>query len=168
MDTDEDDYSWNANTKKLVGRTVTGIWMDEQHLKFATDQGDIAYCVDGDCCSSSYFYDFIGVAKLLAGNPIVSVKEIELSEDGPAHPALEPRYQESVAVYGYEFVTEDPNLGDVTSVMSFRNDSNGYYGGSLQNADAESVPATVPQLTEDCLATDPLDPENLYRSWSGD
>lgn len=145
-----------VDSNKLVGRRIAGIWMDENNLKFATDHGDVAYAVSGDCCSSSYFYDFIGVDKLLAGNPIVAAQEISLwgSDVGPD---VKPRYQEDVAVYGYEIVTEDPNLGEVTSVFSFRNDSNGYYGGSLEEQDADLVPDTVPRLTEDCLATEAQD-----------
>ena len=32
-------------------------------------------------------------------------------------------------VYGYKIVTAHPVFGEVTSVLSFRNSSNGYYGG---------------------------------------
>lgn len=118
---------------RLVGRTIKRIYMNESYLKFETDLGVVAFAVYGDCCSSSYFHDFIGVKKLLAGHPVIEAKAITI-EQSDSKVLVNRNDYEEVAYYGYEIVTEDPKFGPVTSVFSFRNSSNGYYGGSLENA----------------------------------
>lgn len=139
-------YDTYNNIDNLVGKTVKAIYMDREILVFDTDQGKIGYGVEGVCCSISYLYDFHGVQKLLAGNQVVSTKYIDLET-----PTDEDAQKgDSVAAYGFEIVTHDPKYGDVTSVFSFRNDSNGYYGGSLhQLTEVDEIPTR--QLTEDFL-----------------
>ena len=56
--------------------------------------------------------------------PVVSTAEIPLDDAAESDDEL-------TRCYGYEIVTEHPTFGEVTCVFSFRNDSNGYYGGSL-------------------------------------
>ena len=137
-------YSKYDNVNDLVGKTIKAIYMDTDKLVSDTDAGLIAYVVDGDCCSTSYFYDFQGVKKLLAGNPVISTKAIDLE----APDDEDSRKGDVVEAYGFEIVTEDPQFGEVTSVFSFRNDSNGYYGGTLYRADsAEPMPKR--QITDD-------------------
>lgn len=112
----------------------------------------------GDCCSHSYFYDFIGVDKLLNNGPVVSAREVELKESDPRGvvPEHEHEYEyESIKVYGYEIVTEDPNFGPVTTVFSFRNSSNGYYGGELESC--SEAPVGLKQITKDVLSPDDLE-----------
>ena len=134
--------------ERLIGRTIQKIYMNSQYLKFETNLGNIVFTVYGDCCSSSYFHDFIGVEKLLKGTPVVSVKSIDLTTDDSQVKVNRNDY-DSIACYGYEIVTEDPQFGEVTSVFSFRNSSNGYYGGGLENAsDNQKV---EPEITEDVL-----------------
>ena len=73
-----------------------------------------------------------------------------------------------VRVYGYRIASDHPTWGEVTAVMSFRNDSNGYYGGELvpagPNADLPEwrrVPFDpdewdqVPTITDDVVETEP-------------
>ena len=127
---------------KLTGLTVTGIWVSESRITFGTDAGELTWEAEGDCCSHSYLYSVEGVARLLAGTPIVAVHTVELQEGdvgyhdpdcGYAYPgpsACGTRH-DVLQVYGYSFTTVDPQWGEVTSVLSFRNDSNGYYGGWL-------------------------------------
>jgi hypothetical protein len=120
-----DDYD---NLNKLVGQTITNIWMDHENLVFEFANGNRqAYTVYGDCCSCSYFYDFLGVEKLLNNGPVVSTQRIDL--DTPDD--KDAQQGDYVQAYGFEIVTEDPLFGSVTSVVSFRNDSNGYYGGTM-------------------------------------
>lgn len=135
------------NLKSLVGKKVLKIFMNEDCLKFETDGGSFTFTTEGDCCSQSVFYDFIGVKKLLENGPIISVKEIPLSVDDSADQKM---YQDSVSGYGFEIVTEHPTFGEMTSVFSFRNYSNGYYGGSL--CDALNVDVS-PEITDDVLET---------------
>jgi hypothetical protein len=75
------------------------------------------------------------------------VKQIDLAKPNDEDSAA----GDVVAAYGFEIVTTDPKFGDVTSVFSFRNDSNGYYGGNLYQMDriGDSMPSR--ELTDDFL-----------------
>jgi len=135
-------------SKLLVGKTILKIFMNEDNLKFETDQGNVVFFVYGDCCSESVFYDFYGVENLI-GKKVKEVKEVELKTDERMDAK---RYQEDVKVYGYTITTENPTWGDVTSVFSFRNYSNGYYGGSLElEEDINKV--VLPEITKDVVMT---------------
>lgn len=146
---------------KLTGRTITAIWISEDRVTFATDAGELTWRAEGDCCSTSYIYSLEGVERLLAGRPIVAVHSIELQEgdlgwhdpdcrgcswrpEGFAHDVVE--------VYGYRFTTVDPRWGEVSSVLSFRNESNGYYGGWLEFTEDGSDDQQ--QITADWIADD--------------
>lgn len=145
--------------KDLIGATVNKIYINEDTLVFDTNKGMLAYEVTGDCCSHSYFYDFQKPEYLINGDPrmVVDVKEVELVEgdynwvpytsDERKAKGLqaEDDYSDCVACYGYQIVTVNQEWGEVTSVFSFRNDSNGYYGGSLSKV---SVPSDLSNLTE--------------------
>lgn len=149
--------------ENLVGKKVKRIFMNEDYLKFETDQGNVVFEVEGDCCSQSVFYDFYGVKKLLNNGKIISAKEIELvSSDIKTVNAEEQdkkSYQESISVYGYELVTLDEKLGlEVTSVFSFRNYSNGCYGGTMSIADDGEV---MPEIFDDVIETEP----NKSKKW---
>jgi hypothetical protein len=120
-------YGVPDDLSDLVGKTVKAIEWGEENLVFSTDDGVVAYQVDGDCCSRSYFHDFYGVAHLLNNGPVVSAREIPLDSH-------EGDYDE-IKCYGYELVTTHPKWGEVTSVLSFRNSSNGYYGGWMYRTD---------------------------------
>lgn len=132
----------NGELEKLVvGKKVESIHVSEAHLVFETDQGRVAFYVEGDCCSHSYFYDVVGADKLLFNGPIVSAKELDLSD---RH--FSEGYDE-IAVYGYEFVSEHPVWGAQTTVVSFRNASNGYYGGWMGAVrDPERLDITTLQI----------------------
>jgi hypothetical protein len=133
------------NLKSLVGKKVLKIFMNEDYLKFETDGGSFTFETEGDCCSQSVFYDFIGVKKLLENGPIISIRMIypDPSND-------KKMYQESVNAYGCELVTEHPTFGEMTSVFSFRNYSNTYYGGWIQDTEDQDV---SPEITDDVLET---------------
>lgn len=139
---------WQRAIERLVGRTIKRIYMNEDYLKFETNLGNIVFTVSGDCCSHSYFHDFIGVNKLLRGTPVVSVESIDLKTTDSKVP-VNRNDDDEIKCYGYEIVTEDPQFGEVTSVFSFRNSSNGYYGGSLESALDDTV--VEPEITDDVL-----------------
>lgn len=137
--------------KTMIGRKVIGVSATEETLWFIFNDGETqAFTVEGDCCSHSYFYDFVGLDKLIANGPVLSAKEISLGEPNDPDAAK----GEVVVAYGFEFVTEHPVWGEQTSVLSFRNDSNGYYGGWMYATDAEmpsglqvhTVDFTVPEI----------------------
>lgn len=122
-------FNDNELNELVVGKKVLAVRVSEQFLVFETDQGLVAFSVEGDCCSHSYFYDIVGADKLLANGPVVSASELDLSDR-----SFYEDY-EDIQVYGYEFVSEHPIWGEQTTVVSFRNSSNGYYGGWMNSVD---------------------------------
>lgn len=124
----------------IVNKTVTGILMSEKFLTFETTAGNVTFGVEADCCSRSYFFDFYGVERLL-GSKVIRLERVELDpgdvgyhESTYAVPDAGPKGFERYShtkVYGYRLITEHPVFGEVSSVFSFRNDSNGYYGGEM-------------------------------------
>lgn len=133
--------------KALIGKKITKIFVNQDYLRFITDDGQkLTYCVDADCCSHSVFYDFIGVKKLLENGKVISVKKIEFY-DCENEEDKNTQYQDSsISCYGIEIVTENKDFGEQTSVFSFRNYSNGYYGGSLCDSGFDGE---LPELTDD-------------------
>ncbi len=130
--------------KDLIGCKVNKIFMNQTHLKFETDKGDFTYEVTGDCCSYSYFYDFYGVENLLKNGAIIDINEVELE-----HERKIPKPEnDSLQFYGYALTTKSKDFGEVTSVFSFRNDSNGYYGGSIYRTGNIEV---LPEITQDVI-----------------
>lgn len=138
--TDEKSINW------LVGKTIRKIFMNEENLKFETDQGDITFSVYADCCSQSVFYDFYGVKNII-GKEVTEVKEVQLTVDERMDAK---KYQECVQVYGYQIFWKDDYYGDRTAVFSFRNYSNGYYGGSLEVCENKDVGL---EITDDVVET---------------
>lgn len=136
---------------RLVGKKVLKVYMNKDFLRFDTDSGPIVFRVEGECCSSSYFYDFYGVKNLLKNGPVTEVKGVLLDE-------LKVRSLEGsgdvggdlVQVYGYQITTVSEEWGEMTSVFSFRNYSNGYYGGSIETAIEQEV---SPEITDDVVET---------------
>jgi hypothetical protein len=120
----------------LIGASVQAIYWSESTVVFETDRGQVAYTVEGDCCSSSYFHDFYGVEHLLANGPVEDFCSFELGPGDAGYRAetweqgVAKQMDEAVVeVYGYRLTTMHPEYGPVTSILSFRNASNGYYGG---------------------------------------
>lgn len=139
-------YESDDLSKDLTEAIIQKISISHEYLRFDTaNKGTFVYTVEGDCCSESYFYDFHGVKKLLAGNPVSSARSIEL--DDPTDE--DSRNGDVVIAYGFEIVTDDPKFGEVTSVFSFRNNSNGYYGGWMRYTTER--PDALKQITDDEL-----------------
>ena len=137
----------NTPLNSLVGRNINEIRMDSEFLVFRTDDGTYSFTVEGDCCSSSYFYDFYGVQNLLNNGPVLKVENVDLDVD-----EIEEDYGEVIQVYGYRFTTEHPTWGEVSSVVSFRNSSNGYYGGWMEAVNvSDSVIDRLPVITDDVI-----------------
>lgn len=145
----------NSIKDNLVGKTVKEIYMNEDELTFVTDEGNVYLNVDGDCCSHSYLFDFYGVKRLL-GNKIVDFEQIDLSEGDVGYRKetweFETDEYNEILVYGYRITTIDTLFGEVSSVFSFRNSSNGYYGGSLEISDSDKrVLKETDLLTDDLI-----------------
>lgn len=132
---------------ELVGKVIKKIFINQDYLKFETDQDELIYCVQGDCCSSSYFHDFFGIKNLL-GKKVTEVKEVELMP-GDVLMQNNNNSRESIQVYGYQIFIESEDFGTTTAVFSFRNSSNGYYGGWIDKIDSLPNSETLKELTED-------------------
>jgi len=138
----------SAIKNAIIGKTIKSIRYDDQHLYLIFEDDYLSLSVYGTCCSSSYFYDFYGVEKVL-NHKITDFQEIELDPTD-----LKASHSGGVIqVYGYKIVCEN-GVGDdywydsqPTAVFSFRNDSNGYYGGSLETGG--ELDETVPEITKD-------------------
>jgi hypothetical protein len=112
--------------KRLIGRIIHKITMGESptcqrdSITFHTDDGDFVYDAYGDCCSTSYIHE-ISDRHVLNGHKVINIVQHEADEFRDVGTA------ESLQVYNYDIVT---NKG--TCTIDFRNESNGYYGGSLE------------------------------------
>ena len=137
--------SFKEPLRDLVGRTVTEIYLGADDIVFVTAEGLVGGRVVGGCCSTSYLHDLIGFDKLIAG-PVVKVEEIDLG----VIEGLENAYEE-VQSYGIKFVVDHPQWGEVTAALSFRNRSNGYYGGWMDHAEYGAVPSSLRRVTGDVL-----------------
>lgn len=108
----------------LVGKTITGIEIaaDRQALRFILADGEVVVDVDADCCSYSWI-EHVELPALGFPATVVSVDDIEMPDGtaSPFHPDTDV-----LAFYGCKIVTD---RGEI--VIDYRNDSNGYYGGSL-------------------------------------
>lgn len=108
----------------MEGRTILGIEISdfEDYIRFKTNDGDLVYFADGDCCSESWFSDIYGLDSLL-GQVVVSAQETLMPktdcEDGRCR-------QDYDAAYGFTLKTQKG-----TTDFVYRNSSNGYYGGHL-------------------------------------
>lgn len=138
--------------KDLIGTVVNKLYVNIEYLKFETDKGNFVYTVVGDCCSCSFFYDFYGVENLL-GRKIKEVKEVELH---PTDLFVIPDKGDCTAVYGFS-ITLEPKEGDFygesTAVFSFRNESNGYYGGWIERVEDREV---LPEVKNDVMEIESL------------
>jgi hypothetical protein len=109
------------NTKNvLVGRVLTGVQIaeDKEALRFLTDGGEVIARCDADCCSHTWVESVDLPAR---GFPalVPSVENIELNADKDTQDG-------ELQFYGCKIATDK---GDI--IIDYRNESNGYYGGSL-------------------------------------
>lgn len=126
--------------QELLGRRIEAIKLSpcDSYLSFETDTGPVQYVVEGDCCSSSYFNDLVGVQAVL-GSTVTRVEDIPMPDVGDGA----GNFDEKVQLYGIK-VTTTSGVLDVV----FRNESNGYYGGWCQAAALRDT-TNWQQLTQD-------------------
>lgn len=138
--------------KNLITKTIEAIYMNADQLIFEVEDGYVSFVVDGDCCSYSTFYDFLGIKNIL-GKKVLVVEEIDV--DISPKEIDDDDINDSIEVYGFRIIVEDEVYGELTGVFSFRNFSNGYYGGSLEGGDLFShIENLPPELLNDCLSID--------------
>ncbi len=108
--------------ESLIGRTVTGAKTDGGAiLVIDTVDGPISYVAEGDCCSNSWFYRVLDLNNLI-GQKVAAV--VEGRDDVDADDGM--TQQDSDSVYSYCILSATGGCE-----VTFRNSSNGYYGGWL-------------------------------------
>lgn len=127
-----DDYN-EKGLERLVGRQIAKVKMNPEYIVFIDTTGqEFWYCCWGDCCSRSYFYDAYGINHLIHNGPVLGVETVEMAEPQDAN----AQAGEFVQAYGFRPITEHKMWRDVSTTFSFRNDSNGYYGGVMEPCSA--------------------------------
>lgn len=120
--------------QELIGKIITGIEIDNEQQEYLVfhikDEEPIAYYADGECCSSSWFYSVMD-GMLLIGEPVLDVEEVEMPEGR----WNDESGGELIQFYGYAI--KSPRG---VCRVEFRNESNGYYGGSLCTTYIRNVP----------------------------
>lgn len=138
--------------EELIGETVQALFMrpEGETLYFLTGNSEkeyIAFDVEGDCCSSSYFHEITGIDALLGGK-VIRFNEINMPEslEKEYDAAYNPQYKDVISFYGLSIVTDKGYCNII-----FRNESNGYYGGwcNKGNVGCLPLPADALQITKD-------------------
>lgn len=120
--------------KELVGKIVQSIQVsnDQHYLKFTTDQGELIYFAEGDCCSESWFADIMFDSEFNNKYPVLGAEKINVPDFVIKLANNDKRTrQEYEQVYGYKITQQNGESVDII----FRNSSNGYYGGSCELVD---------------------------------
>jgi hypothetical protein len=110
-------------THCLIGKILTGLQIaeDKKTIKFRTTEGDIVAKTDGDCCSNSWIEN---VEVGILGFPalVIEVEDINMPEQ------IESENDDYAVTtfYGFKITTDKGTI-----FLDYRNESNGYYGGSL-------------------------------------
>lgn len=115
----------------LVGKTITAYELGDggESITFHTTDGDVALVATGDCCSRSWIESLDAPDALLG--TVTAADEIDMPDLGNIESIAFPQEWgvEEVSYYGLRITTERGQC-----VLDYRNDSNGYYGGSLEVA----------------------------------
>lgn len=127
--------------ESLVGKTIKQVRINREDdvLYFLTEGGKVyQYHAYGDCCSRSWI-EHINWINFLVDAIVTEVKNRDMPEDDI------DKHGNCIAYYGWTIVT---NKGRCDIEM--RNESNGYYGGSLERTehDPKTLDDTRP-VTED-------------------
>ena len=122
----------NPEIGALVGQVVDGYILsdDRQTLTLIRQDGlltPIVLEVDADCCSYTWVESLDNPTAL--HGKIVAAEEIGMPDLGDV-PTAHKTCVECVKYYGLKIVTERGHC-----VIDYRNDSNGYYGGSIKIVD---------------------------------
>ena len=117
---------WKEDIDKLLGREVTGFALsnDSETLSLSfRDGGSADLVTEGDCCSTTWI-ESIDTPEYLKGT-IQAIENIDMPSLGNT-PTPKRGYVDEVQYYGLKITTDKGS-----AVIDYRNDSNGYYGGSI-------------------------------------
>jgi uncharacterized protein (TIGR02996 family) len=135
--------------ESLIGRTIKQVRFDSNGdcLMIDTDSGSIRYEVEGDCCSESWFYRFLNPENLI-NEKLLFVMEGRTDDIDPDDGLGR---QESESIYGYSLVTAK-GICEIT----FRNSSNGYYGGWMAPTQIDTTPNESFQVLDSSWTYPPI------------
>jgi len=104
----------------IVGRVLLAVFLaeDRKAIKFVTDQGDVVALCDADCCSHTWIEN-VDMPALGLPARVLAAENVDLNSD------MDTRDGE-LMFYGFKITTDRGDL-----LIDYRNESNGYYGGSL-------------------------------------
>jgi hypothetical protein len=116
----------NTEFKDLLNKTINEVYIgeDKTYLKFVTSEGEFSYYAYGDCCSQSWFNHLDGLDRLIG-------QEVKQIVGKPSSEVLPEKDQDQVEMYGWTLITPKGYVD-----LEMRNDSNGYYGGSVERIGA--------------------------------
>lgn len=105
----------------LIGKTIAGIKIaaDKEAMLFGLEDGQLVVNVDSECCSRSWIEN-IDLPALGFPAKVTAVRDLDLISRQDVD-----EYEE-IKFYGFVIETD---RGEVN--IEYRNESNGYYGGSL-------------------------------------
>lgn len=111
----------------LIGKTIISVVLDDNdgEITFTTADRVYVFSTDAECCSETWINSIDNVEALI-NNEVMFVSGREMEYDKQKHGFVGKSNTERVLVYTYDIITKK---GACT--IDFRNDSNGYYGGSL-------------------------------------
>jgi hypothetical protein len=117
-----------SNLTHLIGETILEVIIsdDKDEITFITDGGRRRYLAYGDCCSRSWI-ETTGPIEDIIGQKIISTEEHGMNE-------LDVEYGNVVRVYQDTLKTEK-----ISWNIEYRNESNGFYGGSLELYEGENI-----------------------------
>ncbi len=108
--------------KKLINKTITDITLsdDNERITFKTTEGDVIADCYAECCSHTWVEN-LELPALGFPCTVLSEENLDMPDLGDM-PGCE-----YVEYYGYKIETDKGSI-----IIDYRNDSNGYYGGSLE------------------------------------
>jgi hypothetical protein len=147
-----DEYDGETTLNRLLsGNKIVATLIDKENfterIVFVTDKDIVEASTYGDCCSETWFADFVNWDNLF-DSEVMSVEVIPL----PAWVSVEDgrgRQSEDKA-YGFKIAT---TRGPVEII--YRNSSNGYYGGNLVVKVLKEVPGGMVEVRSDWQDTRP-------------
>lgn len=130
--------------KVLLGKEVTGLRFDgEGVLTFQTTEGEFHFVLAGDCCSSSYVTEILGVERFLGKGVVSHIEEAEYGERVP-----EAEY-DKVSRHGLRLRCEQGDTyGEPPELLIlWENLSNGYYDGNIETLEKIETPEKMQPIT---------------------
>lgn len=113
------------STYQLLNKKITKLLINEEKdlISFHIEGADpLVFEIYGDCCSRSWIEHITGIDNLI-GHTIIDGEEIDLGEITGADKNEDTDYLQK---YSLKLITDKGYFE-----LEYRNDSNGYYGGSI-------------------------------------